>query len=79
MIDFSSTYKIFYREILNDAEKAHQLEELEQQLANVDVQHIFSKEYFDETSTPGSFVDPATHIQQWQTKVDVLISSIHVL
>ena len=62
----------FYRDILNEEEKTKELETVYNELCKVDVQDIFSKEYFqDDTST-----NPHDIVKQWEKKVYSLLDNL---
>ncbi|KAI8144066.1 hypothetical protein BJV82DRAFT_578126 [Fennellomyces sp. T-0311] len=67
-----STYMTFYRDIVHDQDKAQQLQKIHDELCNVDVQHLFTKEYFQDDKD----ADPRVQLKQWQDKVYSFLDAV---
>ncbi|KAI9249461.1 hypothetical protein BDA99DRAFT_564424 [Phascolomyces articulosus] len=67
-----STQMTFYRDILHDQEKTKRLQELYDELCRVDVQDIFSKEYFQDDKN----ANPHHIVKQWQDKVSSFLDNL---
>ncbi|KAG0171810.1 hypothetical protein DFQ28_007501 [Apophysomyces sp. BC1034] len=73
-----SSYLIFYRQIIKDEEIAQRLQTLHDEIQQVDVHHIYSKDYFLDNAEEreAGYVSPEQFVQRWQEKVDVAIQSV---
>jgi hypothetical protein len=64
-----STYLTFYQQVEPNEAIAKELQVLFDELEQVDVQHIFSTAYFD-NSNPDDYVSPQEKINQWQQRIN---------
>lgn len=67
-----STYMTFYRDILHDEQSLSQLQELYDDLCKVDVQHVFTTDYFKDVGNH----DPKEALARWEAKVQNVLKDI---
>ncbi|CAO3628973.1 unnamed protein product [Cunninghamella echinulata] len=71
-----STYLTFYSQLEPNETVAKELKKVYDELDQVDVQHIFSKEYFSNASLKDKdYLSPQDKIQQWEQKINQTIQS----
>ena len=69
-----STYMAFYRDILHDEQNLSQLQDLYDDLCKVDVQHVFTTDYFKDVGNH----DPKEALARWEAKVQNTLKEIDV-
>lgn len=65
-----------YGTILHDEERAQKIRQLYDELKAVDVQHVFSKEYFE--GKVEEIEQPKDVLVHWEEKVDSLLKSLEL-
>ncbi|KAI8097334.1 uncharacterized protein BX664DRAFT_326151 [Halteromyces radiatus] len=69
-----STYLTFYKQMEHNETVVKELQTVYDELDKVDVQHIFSTEYFSSTISE-NYISPQDKIQQWRRKIDQVIQN----
>ncbi|CAO3634445.1 unnamed protein product [Cunninghamella blakesleeana] len=70
-----STYLTLYSQIEQNEKITNELKQVYDELDKVDVQHIFSKEYFAKNNTKEDYISPEDKIQQWEQRINQSIQS----
>ncbi|KAI8376360.1 uncharacterized protein BYT42DRAFT_615118 [Radiomyces spectabilis] len=72
-----SSYMLFYSHIHPDTGKAEKLKALYDEVLPLDVDSLYSKDYFSENSTKDAdYISPDEHIHRWRQKVEQQLHDI---
>lgn len=61
-----------YRDLLQEPSKSEALEKIHSELEAIDVQHVFTKDYFSKEGSK----QPQEVVASWQAKVDAVLAQL---